>query len=155
MAETAQMQRSQWRCSWSCTTHSRLLYVKLPMIQLPQQCTVLTTKEGCCVPEHGQRQGPEHQRSPQVQFGPLPHVVLPSEHQGGVQGTEEEWETPEEGMGKENKFEKWKQRVVGLSLPLVVRRQIWRITNTSKDVHFLAWGFQFRGNMCCRLKQNF
>lgn len=49
---------------------------------------------GVCVPEDGQAQRPQHQRQPQVEFGPGLHVVLSSEHQGGVQGAEHKRLTP-------------------------------------------------------------
>lgn len=46
------------------------------------------------LPEDGQAQRPEHQRQPQVQFGSRLHVVLASEHQGGVERAEHEGLAP-------------------------------------------------------------
>lgn len=46
------------------------------------------------LPEDGEAERPEDERQPQAQFGPRLHVVLTSEHQGGVQRAEHEGLTP-------------------------------------------------------------
>lgn len=49
---------------------------------------------GVLLPEESEAEGPEHQRQPQVHFGSRLHVVLTSEHQGGVQSAEDKRFTP-------------------------------------------------------------
>lgn len=46
------------------------------------------------LPEQSEAERPEDERPPQVHLGSRPHVVLASEHQGGVHGAEHEGLTP-------------------------------------------------------------
>lgn len=46
------------------------------------------------LPEESEAEGPEHQRQPQVHFGPRLHVMPTSEHQGDVKSAEDKGFTP-------------------------------------------------------------